>query len=571
MNEGQRGYEPLPCYPPVGGPVVRGWDAAIRSLPSGPTVLAVDGPHVLDWAALVAGLRIAVRDSLGTAVEARDVRDDFAPWPDILARTSSAVLDGDPDFETIPEGDLTVCFDAMPNVPRPKRGVFVVYGPGAALLDHDVLWYADLPKRFAEAATIAGEVTNLGQRDGEGPASTRRLFYVDWPLLDKHRDGIAADVDRWLDTQGDAAIPASLDGEGLRRTLSALAAQPFRTMPNFNTTSWGGHWAQRELEMNLDARNTALGYELIAPESGILVGALENFVEIPLQLLVALHPRQVMGEQVQQAFGTSFPIRFDYLDTVDGGNLSVHCHPQERYMREVFGWPYTQHETYYLMVGGENRKVFLGLRGDVDVELFEKEAQEAHRHATPFDIERHVQVFPAEPHQLFLVPAGTPHGSGEGNVVLEVSATPYLYSLRFYDWLRRDADDRQRPVHVERAFDNLDRNRTGDAVRDELVPTPRTVRAGHGWREELLGARPEMFFEVRRLVLEAGSQASDDTAGRFHVLNVVEGSGVTIESTAGHQHPLAYAETLLVPAAVGPYRLHQHGPERVRVVKALVR
>ena len=109
------------------------------------------------------------------------------------------------------------------------------------------------------------------------------------------------------------------------------------------------------------------------------------------------------------------------------------------------------------MVGGENRKVFLGLRGDVDVELFEKEAQEAHRHATPFDIERHVQVFPAEPHALFLIPAGTPHGSGEGNVVLEVSATPYLYSLRFYDWLRRDADDRQRPVHVEHAFDNLDR------------------------------------------------------------------------------------------------------------------
>ena len=570
MAQDRTRYDPFPHYSAVHGSVDRGFDVGVRALTNTPTVLALEGPQVLEWDTVVESIRRAV-EGLGAPVETRDVREKFASWSEIRSRTSSVVLCEDPDFEMIPDCDLGVCFDTVPAVPRPQQGVLVVYGPGSALLEHDVLWYADLPKRYAEAATIAGEVTNLGQRHGDGPPSTKRLFYVDWPLLDRHRDRIAGDIDRWFDTQENPASPTSIDGECLRRTLNALAARPFRTMPTFNTTSWGGHWAQQELGMNPDARNTALGYELIAPESGILVGTSEKRVEVPFQLLVALHPQEVMGEQVQEAFGTSFPVRFDYLDTVEGGNLSVHCHPQERYMRDVFGWPYTQHETYYLMVGGENRKVFLGLRRDVDTELFEKEAQEAHRNATPFDIERHVQVFPAEPHQLFLIPAGTPHGSGEGNVVLEVSATPYLYSLRFYDWLRRDADDRQRPVHVAHAFDNLDRGRTGDAVLEDLVPQPRTLREGRGWREELLGELPEMFFEVRRVVLEAGSRAPDDTAGRFHVLNVVEGSGVTVETAAGDRHPLAYAETLLVPAAVGAYRVHQHGPDRVRVLKALVR
>jgi mannose-6-phosphate isomerase class I len=565
-----RRYEPLPSYPVVGGAVDRGFDVAVRTLPVAPAVLAVDGPHVLDWDALVAGLRRAV-EALGTPVDIRDVRDDFAQWSVILERTSSAMLRDDPDFETIPDCDLGVCFDTVPAVQRPQRGFLVVYGPGAALLEHDVLWYADLPKRFAEAAVAAATVTNLGQEDEKGTASTKRLFYVDWPLLDRHRDRIADDIGRWIDTQDDAANPTSLDGECLRRTMRTLSEQPFRTRPTFNTTSWGGHWAQRTLGMNPDARNTALGYELIAPESGLLIGGLEARVEIPFQLLVARHPQQVMGYEVVESFGTSFPVRFDYLDTVDGGNLSVHCHPQERYMRQVFGWPYTQHETYYLMVGGEDRKVFLGLRAEFDVELFEKEAHEAHRHGTPFDIERHVQVFPAERHQLFLIPAGTPHGSGEGNVVLEVSATPYLYSLRFYDWLRRDAGGQQRPVHVQHAFDNLDRVRTGAAVGEELAPQPRPLRDGTGWHEELLGALPEMFFEVRRLVIEPASRAPDDTAGRFHVLNVVEGSGVTIETAAGHRHPLAYAESLLVPAAVGRYMLHPSGKARVRVVKAMVR
>jgi mannose-6-phosphate isomerase class I len=563
-------YSPNPRYPVVGGGVDRGLGAAVGGLPKGPAVLAVDGPHVLDWPALVAAVTAALGE-LGTAVETSDVRDLYAPWPDILARTSSAALSDDPNFETISTSDLGAWFAAIPTVSRPQRGIRLVYGPGAALLAHDVLWYADLPKRYAEAAVVAGTVTNLGQRTGDGTATTKRLFYVDWPVLDRHRDRIAADIDRWVDTQEDAGRPASLDGECLRRTLRTLSQQPVRTRPTFNTTSWGGHWAQRELGMNPEARNTALGYELIAPESGVLVGSSDNHVEVPFQLLVAQHPDDVMGPAVHQSFGTSFPVRFDYLDTVDGGNLSVHCHPQERYMREVFGWPYTQHETYYLMVGGADHKVFLGLRGDVDLELFEKEADEAHHHGVPFDIERHVQVFPAEPHQLFVIPAGTPHGSGEGNVVLEVSATPYLYSLRFYDWLRRSADGEQRPVHVGHAFDNLDRSRTGAAVRDDLIQAPRSLRVGLGWREELLGALPGMFFEVRRLVLDTASEAPQETAGRFHVLNVVDGAGVTVETAAGYRHPLAYAETLLVPAAVGAYTVHRQGEEPVRVVKALVR
>ena len=135
-------------------------------------------------------------------------------------------------------------------------------------------------------------------------------------------------------------------------------------------------------------------------------------------------------------------------------------------MFDVFGWPYPQHETYYLMVGNRDHRVFLGLREDAEVAEFHREAEQAAENGT-FDIERYVQVFPAQPHQLFCVPAGTPHGSGVGNVVLEVSATPYLYSLRFCDWLRRDAAGRQRPVHVDHAFENLNTSRTGAAI----VPT----------------------------------------------------------------------------------------------------
>ena len=288
-------------------------------------------------------------------------------------------------------------------------------------------------------------------------------------------------------------------------------------------------------------------------------------------MLVALHPEEVLGKGVHAAFGTSFPIRFDYLDTVGGGNLSVHCHPQLDYMQRVFGWPYTQHETYYMMVGGPGRRVFLGLRQDADLEAFRREADRAVHDGVPFDVERYVQTFPAEQHQLFLIPAGTPHGSGEGNVVLEISATPYLYSLRFYDWLRTDREGRQRPVHVGHAFENLDPGRSGDAVSRDLVQRPRTVRSGEGWREDLIGQLPEMFFEVRRFELAADTAVNDATDHRFHVLNVVEGEGLLLETGSGHRYVLAYAETLTVPASVGAYQVRALGTEPVRYVKAFVR
>ncbi|MFG2044556.1 hypothetical protein ACGFI8_41595, partial [Dactylosporangium sp. NPDC048998] len=211
-----------------------------------------------------------------------------------------------------------------------------------------------------------------------------------------------------------------------------------------------------------------------------------------------------------------------------------------------------------------------GLHDDADLDAFRRDADRAVHDGVPFHIEHYVQTFPAHQHQLFLIPAGTPHGSGEGNVVLEISATPYLYSLRFYDWLRKDTEGRQRPVHVGHAFTNLDTARAGDAVARDLVQQPHTLRSGQGWHEDVIGRLPEMFFEVRRVELAPDAVVEDTTSHGFHVLNVVEGDGIVLETENGHRHDLTYAETLTVPAAVGSYRVRGLGAGKVRYVKALV-
>jgi len=97
--------------------------------------------------------------------------------------------------------------------PRPPIQGTVIFGPGAALSGHDELWYFDQPKRFAEAAVGAGAGRNLGQRDMPGNPTlgnptARRLFYIDWPILDRHRETIAPRVSLWIDAQ-DADRPTA--------------------------------------------------------------------------------------------------------------------------------------------------------------------------------------------------------------------------------------------------------------------------------------------------------------------------------------------------------------------------
>jgi mannose-6-phosphate isomerase class I len=564
-----RAYIANPCYPPIGGVVSSGWDDLAASFGGAAGILAIDGPVVAGWENLVQGL--------GDALETRQLQASFIwtgdwlpSWSRFEKRTSSPDLRDDPDFERLFSGRLEDLLQLPENLEVPPGQVVVVYGPGAALVGHRTLWYADLPKRYAEAAISAGEALNLGQRANDGPGTTRRLFFVDWPLLDRHRDETAPIVDLWLDMQ-DASVPAFLDGVTLRATLADLARRPFRARPTFSTTAWGGHWGQKSLGHSKNAANTGLGYELIAPEAGVLIGSDEGpQVEVPFQLVVAADPEQLLGADVYHRFGTSFPVRFDYLDTLGGGNLSVHCHPKADYMRTVFGWAYPQHESYYVMVGADDHEIFLGLRQDADIDAFHRDASAADDDGTPLDISGYVPSWPAAPHQLFMIPGGTPHGSGKENVVLEISATPYLYSLRFYDWLRRDSEGGLRPVHVGHAFRNLNTERRGSAIENELIQKPRLLRQGDGWHEELIGKLPEIFFEVRRLVLGPGSSAQDGTGGRFNILNVVEGDGVVVEVAGGSSHSLVYAETLVVPAGIGNYSLRSLGNAPVRVVKALV-
>ena len=92
--------------------------------------------------------------------------------------------------------------------------------------------------------------------------------------------------------------------------------------------------------------------------------------------------------------------------------------------------------------------------------------------------------------------------------------------------------------------------------------------------EERTGLHELEFIEVRRHWFE--HEAAHDTEGTVNVLNLVEGDEVEIVSPSGAFAPyrVHYAETFIVPAAVGNYlirRTPNSRSERFATVKAYVR
>ncbi|MEU2621946.1 hypothetical protein ABZ642_28045 [Streptomyces sp. NPDC007157] len=103
-------------------------------------------------------------------------------------------------------------------------------------MPYDRLWYADLPKRYAEAGITGGTGRNVGQPADTGAGTTRRPFYVDRPVLDRHRDSLVGAVDLWLDTQ-DPQAPAGLEGTTLREATPPLSHARSRRAVSGCTTS----------------------------------------------------------------------------------------------------------------------------------------------------------------------------------------------------------------------------------------------------------------------------------------------------------------------------------------------
>ncbi len=454
-------------------------------------------------------------------------------------------------------------------------GIVLVIGVGATwLCQPDILVYADLARWEAQNRFRRGETNNLGA--GNSPASAgekyKRAFFIDWRVADRWKRPLIARWDFVLDTN----IPQSpklAEGEAVRRGLDHAVTRPFRVVPFFDPAPWGGQWMKEVCDLDRAAPNYGWCFDCVPEENSLLLDLGEQRIELPSIDLVFRQPAALLGDAVHGRFGDEFPIRFDFLDTMGGGNLSFQVHPLTEYIQHHFGMHYTQDESYYLLEAKSDAHVYLGLREGVDRAAMARDLRTAQAGGAPFPAEKYANRWPAKKHDHFLIPAGTVHCSGANSMVLEISATPYIFTFKMWDWGRLGLDGKPRPIHIDHGLANIQWQRTTEWVKTQLVSPVQPIGQGVGWREERTGLHAREFIETRRHWFTKTVPHAEGLG--VNVLNLVEGEEAIVESPEGRFEPYVvhYAETFIVPAAAGAYTIRptRATEQTCATVKAFVR
>ncbi|MBP1965339.1 class I mannose-6-phosphate isomerase [Paenibacillus aceris] len=456
------------------------------------------------------------------------------------------------------------------------KGIIVVIGFGASLIARgDVLIYADLARWEIQLRYRSKEIGNwrTNNREDDTLRLYKRGFFFEWRMADRLKRSLFDRIDFYLDSNAKDE-PKMLSRQALFAGLSQTASQPFRLVPYFDPGVWGGTWLETNIDLPKRNHPYAWGFDGVPEENSLYFQYGSLRLEIPAINLVFFESIKLLGERVYSRFGAEFPIRFDFLDTIGGQNLSLQVHPTTDYIREQFGMPYTQDESYYILDAAPGAEVYLGLKEDIDPDAMITDLHKAQNGEWTFPAKEYVNVYPAAKHDHFLIPAGTVHCSGTGCMVLEISATPYIFTFKLWDWDRLGLDGRPRPVHVEHGAKVIQWNRTTEWTTSECVGRIEKVAEGEGWIEERTGLHELEFIETRRHWFSV--PVIHESNGSVHMLNLIEGEEATVESPDGSFEPFVvrYAETFIVPASVPTYLIRPSGKSEgktIGTIKAYVR
>lgn len=454
-------------------------------------------------------------------------------------------------------------------------GLVIVYGFGASLVDKgNTFVYFDMARWEIQMRYRAGMGNyKCSNHDEDVLRKYKRAFFIEWRVADKHKAARFDCIDYVIDTNAHNE-PKLISGDAFRGALQQIAKQPFRTVPYFDPGVWGGQWMKDVCGLDKEKPNYAWSFDGVPEENSLLLDFDGVKIELPAMDLVLYQPKSLLGEQIYARFGAEFPIRFDFLDTMGGQNLSLQVHPLTEYIKKQFGMSYTQDESYYILDALEDAVVYLGTKEGIEPDEMIEDLRRANRGEISFDADKYINKFPAKKHDHFLIPAGTCHCSGSNAMVLEISATPYIFTFKLWDWDRLGLDGRPRPVHVEHGKEVIQWNRTTKWVEENLVNAIYEVEHDAHCTVEHTGLHELEFIETRRYWLD--DVTTHETEDGVNMLNLVEGREALVESCDDSFEPFIvhYAETFIIPASVKSYTIRPYGEsagKKIGIVKAYVR
>ena len=277
---------------------------------------------------------------------------------------------------------------------------------------------------------------------------------------------------------------------------------PLKLKPVYKEIIWGGNKLKTDFGKVCDLDKLAESWELTVRHDGMNI--IENGEYTGMTL-----------EEYLGADAAGFPLLIKLIDACD--RLSIQVHPNDEYAREKEG-EYGKTEMWYIVDAEPGAKLVYGLK-DYDRETFAAAAKDG-------TLEKYLNFVDVHKGDVFFIPSGCVHAIGAGILIAEIQQSSNV-TYRVYDYNRRGADGKLRPLHVEKAL---------DVIVDYTPEQIEAIRFEDGFDDKYLANC--RYFKVAHIFGDCDIAPSDEF---IHVL-CLDGVG-TIDG-----YPLCKGDSYFIPA-----------------------
>lgn len=320
---------------------------------------------------------------------------------------------------------------------------------------------------------------------------------------------------------------------------------PIRLQASLHETIWGGRRLERDEWKQLPPGDVAIGEAWETEINTIAQNA--PYSSKTLGALVQEYGEDLLGSQVVAIYGQRFPLLAKFIDA--NAKLSVQVHPDDHYAAQYEHGKLGKTEFWYVLDAAPGASIIHGFKSPTS----RAEVQRAIESVT---LENLLEELPVAPGDVIFVPAGTVHAIGSGVLLYELQEYSDL-TYRMYDYGRLTTAGTSRELHIQQALDVCDYDRS-----PRVKVRPISLAEDSGYSDHCLVACP--YFVSREIVLGSNDVSSGYMKGHTeHSCIILTSLGANLRVCSGealeHSEALTRGQTMVLPAALGHYRIEGEG------------
>lgn len=213
----------------------------------------------------------------------------------------------------------------------------------------------------------------------------------------------------------------------------------FLLEPALKETIWGGNKLREKYGKISTLANIAESWECSVHPQGLSKVASGKYKGMYLRDVLSEHP-EYLGDKIKSV--EDFPFLIKFIDARE--KLSVQVHPNDEYAKKYENGALGKTEMWYVVEAENDAELVYGFYN----EITRRQLADGARNG---DIEKYLNKVRTHPGDVFFIPAGTVHGIGAGNLIVEVQESSDL-TYRLYDYNRQDKYGNKRELNIDKAL-----------------------------------------------------------------------------------------------------------------------